>query len=183
MGPEADPLPLGEPVEVGEAPGPPRIALVGDRIALEPLDPERDAPDLFAGSHGSPATEALWTYMGYGPFADRAAMLDWLETCSASDEPLFLVVVDRGSGRRVGMVSFLMLAAAFDRWGYRRVEWKCDALNARSRRAAERLGFRFEGIFRKHLIVKGRNRDTAWYAMLDDEWPQAKAALERDLER
>ena len=58
----------------------------------------------------------------------------------------------------------------------RRIEWKCDALNAASRRAALRLGFKFEGIFRKHVIVKGRNRDTAWYAMLDDEWPQVGTA-------
>lgn len=70
----------------------------------------------------------------------------------------------------------LMLEAAFDRWGYRRVEWKCDALNARSRRAALRLGFVYEGLFRNHLIVKGRNRDTAWYAMTDDEWRRSRRA-------
>jgi RimJ/RimL family protein N-acetyltransferase len=64
----------------------------------------------------------------------------------------------------------LMLGAAFERWGYRRVEWKCDALNERSRRAALRLGFLYEGLFRQHLIVKGRNRDTAWYSMTDEEW-------------
>ena len=64
-----------------------------------------------------------------------------------------------------------MLREAFDELGNRRVEWKCDALNARSRAAAERLGFTFEGVFRQHMIIKGRNRDTAWYSMLDDEWP------------
>ncbi len=58
------------------------------------------------------------------------------------------------------------------------MEWKCDAANARSRAAAERLGFCFEGVFRKHMIVKGRNRDTAWFALLDDEWPSARAAFE-----
>ena len=63
--------------------------------------------------------------------------------------------------------------------GYRRYEWKCNALNAPSRRAAERFGFTFEGIFRQHMIVKGRNRDTAWFAMLDSEWPARKAAYER----
>ncbi|MYN67148.1 MAG: GNAT family N-acetyltransferase [Acidobacteria bacterium] len=66
---------------------------------------------------------------------------------------------------------YLMLSESFDRLGYRCVEWKCDALNARSRTAAARLGFRFEGIFRQHCIVKKRNRDTAWFAMLDSEWP------------
>jgi RimJ/RimL family protein N-acetyltransferase len=73
----------------------------------------------------------------------------------------------------------LMLAEAFEELGHRRVEWKCDALNARSRAAAERLGFAFEGVFRRHMIVKGRNRDTAWYAMTDAEWPIARDALHR----
>jgi len=74
---------------------------------------------------------------------------------------------------------YLMARYVFETLGYRRYEWKCDALNARSRRAALRLGFTFEGIFRQHRIVKGRNRDTAWYAVLDDEWPGRKQALER----
>ncbi len=73
---------------------------------------------------------------------------------------------------------YLMLCEAFDRLGYRRVEWKCDALNERSRKAALRLGFTFEGIFRKHFIIKGRNRDTAWFSLLEEEWPAAKSALE-----
>lgn len=73
---------------------------------------------------------------------------------------------------------YLMLCEAFDRLKYRRVEWKCDSLNARSRAAAIRLGFRFEGIFRQHLIVKGRNRDTAWYSMLDSEWGAVKKNME-----
>ncbi|MCC6075757.1 GNAT family N-acetyltransferase [Pseudomonas sp. GCM10022188] len=63
--------------------------------------------------------------------------------------------------------------------GYRRLEWKCDADNTRSRRAAERLGFVAEGLFRQHLVVKGRNRDTAWYALLDGDWPRCRAAFER----
>jgi RimJ/RimL family protein N-acetyltransferase len=71
------------------------------------------------------------------------------------------------------------LREAFDELGNRRVEWKCDALNARSRGAAERLGFTFEGVFRQHMIIKGRNRDTAWYAMLDHEWPAIRANFER----
>ena len=72
---------------------------------------------------------------------------------------------------------YLMMRRVFDDWGYRRLEWKCDALNAPSRRAAERLGFRFEGIFRQHLVVKGRNRDTAWYSVIDREWPQLRLAF------
>ncbi len=69
---------------------------------------------------------------------------------------------------------YLMLSHAMDDLGYRRMEWKCNARNARSRAAARRLGFKFEGIFYNHMIVKGVNRDTAWYSILDREWPQVK---------
>ncbi len=74
---------------------------------------------------------------------------------------------------------YLLATYVFDELGYRRYEWKCNALNAPSRRAAERFGFTFEGIFRQHMIIKGRNRDTAWFAMLDGEWPARKAAYHR----
>jgi len=74
---------------------------------------------------------------------------------------------------------YLFARYVFEQLGYRRYEWKCNALNAPSRRAAERFGFTFEGVFRQHMIVKGRNRDTAWFAMLDSEWPARKAAFER----
>jgi RimJ/RimL family protein N-acetyltransferase len=69
------------------------------------------------------------------------------------------------------------MSYVFDDLGYRRHEWKCDALNAPSRRAAERLGFSYEGIFRQAVVVKGRNRDTAWYAIVDADWPQAREAF------
>jgi RimJ/RimL family protein N-acetyltransferase len=69
---------------------------------------------------------------------------------------------------------FLMIEHCFETLGVRRLEWKCDALNAPSRRAAVRFGFTFEGVFLQHMIIKGRNRDTAWFAMLDSEWPQIK---------
>jgi RimJ/RimL family protein N-acetyltransferase len=74
---------------------------------------------------------------------------------------------------------YLMARHVFEDLGYRRYEWKCNALNAPSRSAAVRLGFTFEGIFRQHMIIKGRNRDTAWFSMLDSEWPRRKAAFER----
>ena len=74
---------------------------------------------------------------------------------------------------------YLIARYAFETLGYRRYEWKCNALNAASRRAAERFGFTYEGLFRQHMIVKGRNRDTAWFSMLDSEWPARKAAFER----
>jgi RimJ/RimL family protein N-acetyltransferase len=73
---------------------------------------------------------------------------------------------------------YLMARHIFEDLGYRRYEWKCNANNAPSRRAALRYGFTFEGIFRQHMIVKGQNRDTAWFSMLDSEWPARKAAFE-----
>lgn len=204
-------LPSGMPVPGrGPAAMPATAVLAGDAAALRPLDPERDAAPLHAVSHGDAATEALWTYMPYGPFADEAAMRDWLADCAASTDPAFRAVMNT-QGRPVGMASYLnilpehrrlelghiwyspavqrtrinteaiylMLCESLDRCGYRRVEWKCDALNARSRAAALRLGFRFEGVFRHHMIVKDRNRDTAWYALVDTDWPAVKANMQR----
>jgi RimJ/RimL family protein N-acetyltransferase len=73
---------------------------------------------------------------------------------------------------------YLLARHAFDRLGYRRLEWKCNALNAASRRSAERFGFTFEGVFRKHQIVKGHSRDTAWYAITDEQWPAIRGGFQ-----
>src|SRR3546814_4028492 len=73
---------------------------------------------------------------------------------------------------------YLMMRRAFDELGYRRYEWKCDSCNEPSRKAAERLGFTFEGIFRQATTYKGRNRDTAWFSIIDAEWPPLKRAFE-----
>jgi RimJ/RimL family protein N-acetyltransferase len=73
---------------------------------------------------------------------------------------------------------YLMMRRAFDELGYRRYEWKCDALNLPSRRAAERLGFQFEGVFRQATVYKQRNRDTAWFSIIDQDWPRLKAGFE-----
>ncbi|MFF7057200.1 GNAT family N-acetyltransferase [Achromobacter spanius] len=77
---------------------------------------------------------------------------------------------------------FLLMRRAFDELGYRRYEWKCDSLNAPSRQAAARLGFQFEGVFRQATIYKGRSRDTAWFSIIDSEWPALRAAYERWLD-
>jgi len=77
---------------------------------------------------------------------------------------------------------YLMMAYIFDELKYRRYEWKCNALNAASRQAAMRLGFQFEGIFRQANVFKGRNRDTAWFSIIDSEWPDIKAKLEKWLD-
>ena len=90
---------------------------------------------------------------------------------------LFTPAFQRTRGATEAM--YLMARYVFEDLGYRRYEWKCNSLNQPSRRAALRLGFTFEGIFRQHMIVKGRNRDTAWFSMLDAEWPARKPAFER----
>ena len=77
---------------------------------------------------------------------------------------------------------YLLMRRVFDELGYRRYEWKCDSLNAPSRTAAQRLGFRYEGLFRQATVYKGRSRDTAWYSILDSEWPALRAAFERWLD-
>jgi RimJ/RimL family protein N-acetyltransferase len=176
---------------------------VGARVRLERLSPDHAAA-LFAAAQGDPM---LWHYLPYGPFADAAEYARWIASDASADDPVFYAIVgqeplgvasylrifpEHGS-IEIGNIWFgpalqrtpaateaiyLMAREAFDGLGNRRLEWKCDADNARSRRAAERFGFTFEGVFRQHMIVKGRNRDTAWYAILDGEWPRARAAFE-----
>jgi RimJ/RimL family protein N-acetyltransferase len=90
---------------------------------------------------------------------------------------LFTPALQRSAGSTEAM--YLMARHAFNDLGYRRYEWKCNALNQPSRRAALRLGFTFEGVFRQHMIVKGRNRDTAWFSILDAEWPRLQANFEQ----
>jgi RimJ/RimL family protein N-acetyltransferase len=211
-----DVLPIGDLIDPSSpAERPRRQIMSAVRYDLRPLDPAADVDDLFIVGHEGPGADMLWTYMAYGPFANRDAMHSWLRGCAATDDPLFFTVVERSTGRRVGMCSFLsispemrrleighiwyapdhqgsgisaevawmLLSEAFDGLGYRRVEWKCNALNGRSRRAALKLGFVFEGVFRQHMIVKGRNRDSAWFSMLDTEWPSTRASLEARITR
>ncbi|MCX6633852.1 MAG: GNAT family protein [Acidobacteria bacterium] len=90
---------------------------------------------------------------------------------------VYTQALQRTRGATEAMV--LLARYVFEDLGYRRYEWKCDALNEPSRRAALRLGFSFEGVFRQHMMIKGRNRDTAWFSMLDSEWPLRKQEFER----
>jgi RimJ/RimL family protein N-acetyltransferase len=103
--------------------------------------------------------------------------MDPANRCIEVGNIMFTPALQRSGGATEAM--YLMARHVFDDLGYRRYEWKCNALNQPSRAAALRLGFTFEGIFRQHMIVKGRNRDTAWFAMLDSEWPQRQANFER----
>jgi RimJ/RimL family protein N-acetyltransferase len=192
---------------------PRRVTLAGRLVTLEPLDAARHGDSLWEHSSGA-ANGNLWLYLFDGPFATRAEFQAALEKKTATEDPLFVAIVDHASRQAVGFASYmriepahrcievggilftpplqrtagateamyLLARHAFEELGNRRYEWKCDALNAPSRRAALRLGFTFEGIFRQHMMVKGRNRDTAWYSMLDTEWPARRAEFERWLE-
>ncbi len=188
---------------------PPRTPLEGRWCRVVPLDVARHGAELFA-AYGEDREGRNWTYMGYGPFAERAEFEAWMAASCLDKDPLFHVIVEHESGRALGLASylraqpeagvievghinyspplqrtaaateamFLMMARVFEELGYRRYEWKCDALNQASRRAAERLGFVFEGVFRQATLYKGRNRDTAWYAITDRDWPALKRAYE-----
>lgn len=190
-------------------PWPPRTAMRGRTVRLEPLDPERHGAALFRASEGPDADPRLWDWMAVGPFGSEAGFRAWLDPLPGFEDPLFFAILTEPDAVPRGMASFLRVAPAhgvieigniwfgvglqrtaaateavwllarraFEELGYRRLEWKCDALNERSRRAALRLGFTFEGVFRQHMVVKGRNRDTAWFAMLDRDWPLVDAAF------
>lgn len=184
-------------------PGPEPMA--GAHAELAPLTPAHAAP-LWQAIAGD---EALWAYMAAGPFAGFEGFAAWVAQVAGRPDPQFWAIRPRGGdwagmasylriepahgAIEVGNILFsralqatpaateamaLMMARAFD-LGYRRYEWKCNALNLPSRRAAQRLGFSFEGVFRQHMVIKGRNRDTAWFSITDGEWPGVRDALGR----
>jgi RimJ/RimL family protein N-acetyltransferase len=205
--PERSDLPVGPEVSWTPVRSPGRHPLRGDHVLLRPLV-AADAQPLYAGTHSPEGDPSVWTYMSDGPYADVGGLRGALLDAEASEDPLFFAVVCDGRvlGRvsymritpafgviEIGNIVFapalqrttaateaiyLLARHAFDDLGYRRLEWKCNALNAASRRAAERFGFTFEGIFRNHQIVKGRNRDTAWYAIIDADWPVIRSGFE-----
>lgn len=170
--------------------------IAGRFCELVPLDPARHA-----GLYALLSDDGLWDYMSYGPFADENAYRAWQETMAAKADPFFYAVESGGrtvghlalmrmdATHRVAEVGHILFAPevqrtvisseavmllvrrAFDA-GYRRVEWKCNCENAASRRAALRFGFVYEGRFRQHMIVKGKNRDTDWFSIIDRDWPE-----------
>ena len=184
--------------------------LHGNQVTLRPPVPD-DATDLYTGTHGDDVREAVWAYMAYGPWPTPGAFTEWIAERAASRDPLWFTVEHQGAAvgmatmcnydlahRRVELghiwyipavqrtvvnteTIYLLLIHCFTEYQVRRVEWKCDALNEKSRAAALRLGFQFEGVFRQHMIVKGRNRDTAWFAMTDGDWTQVEPRLRAKL--
>ncbi|MGF1617207.1 MAG: GNAT family N-acetyltransferase [Acidimicrobiia bacterium] len=193
--------PVGDDLEGWEPPPFPEAAtLSGVHVTLEPLQlGHASALHPTLGEAG----DSLWTYMTIGPFRTESEMRSSFETLIAKADWLpYVILVDgkpagflsflridpSGGVIEIGSIVFspglqrttaateaiyLLLKHAFE-LGYRRCEWKCDDLNGPSRRAAERLGFRYEGTFQKATHYKGRNRDTAWYAITDDEWPHVE---------
>lgn len=178
---------------------------------LEPLDAELHTADLWNGAQGQDEVWTYLADGPYASEAElRRALEEKQASASAVFFALLTEVNGRAEGYasymrmdpangviEVGNILFapllqrtiaateamyLMARHVFDDLGYRRYEWKCNAENAPSRRAALRLGFTFEGIFRQHMVVKDRNRDTAWFAMLDHEWPPRKRAFEEWLD-
>ena len=188
-------------------PHPPREAMAGRFCRLEPLDPDRHASALIAANSADADGRswtylAYGPFTTLDSYRDWMSA-----TCLGDDPQFFAIIdavtgqpagvasylrITPASGSiEVGHIHYsprlsrqpaateamyLMMHTAFE-LGYRRYEWKCDALNAPSRAAAQRLGLSFEGIFRQATVYKGRNRDTAWYAAIDSEWPDLRAAF------
>lgn len=205
---------LGQPIGADlsdwqQALVPPRSAMEGRYCRVEPVEPARHAGDLFNAFQLEP-DDRHWTYMWYGPFADRDAFETWLTETSSGDDPILHAIVDLGTGKATGLAGYvqikpkigvleaghinyspllqrraaateamyLMMHRVFEELGYRRYEWQTDTLNARSRRAAERLGFTLDAVFPQAVVAKGLNRDTAWYSIIDKDWPKLKRGFE-----
>ena len=187
---------------------PPRTAMAGRFCRVEPFDLDRHAADLYDAylDDRDHRNWTYFTFgpfddlAGYRAWLTEAATHDdplFHAIVDGNGRPIGVAAfmrIDPANGViEIGHLNFsprlqrtaaateamyLMMRRALDELGYRRYEWKCDSLNAPSRRAAERLGFTFEGIFRQAMTYKSRNRDTAWYSILDSEWPARKTAFE-----
>ena len=190
-------------------PPPPREAMAGRWCRLEPLDPTKHAGRLFdaMSEDRSGAMWTYLPYGPFATLGDYRTWME--RTCAGPDPLFFTIidlVTDEPAGvaaylritpkagsievghlafsprlqrtRAATEAMFLMMERAFA-LGYRRYEWKCDSLNVPSCTAAGRLGFKFEGLFRQALVVKGRNRDTAWFSVIDREWPALRDAFEK----
>lgn len=192
----------------GQRSNPPRTVMVGRYCRVEPLQPQyAEALFAAFGADSDGRNWTYMPYGPFEDFDSFEQWLhqqcqgkDPLFYCiidKATDQPVgmasYLRIEPAVGVIEVGHIHFsprlqrtalatetmyLMMRRVFDELGYRRYEWKCDNLNQPSRQAAKRLGFQFEGVFRQATIYKGRNRDTAWFSVLDSEWPKLKAAFE-----
>lgn len=190
-------------------PRPARVTLEGRYCRLEPLDPKRHGDELFAASMAPGAEdrfrylfESPQDRAEFGAWLDRVAaaedplcyaVVDSASGCCEGRQSLMRITPEHGvievggilwgpaiARTRVATEAlFLHARHAFDTLGYRRFEWKCNARNEPSKRAARRFGFTFEGVFRQHMVIKGQSRDTAWFAMIDADWPRIRQGYER----
>ncbi len=187
------------------APAP--VVLEGRTVTLEPLSAARHSDALWKAVHGHDELWAWLADGPYAEESGLRAALAQKETGkaalffalvpkslgSAAGYASYMRIDSANGVIEVGNIlmspalqrttaateaMYLMARHVFEDLGYRRYEWKCNARNEPSRRAALRYGFTFEGIFRQHMVVKGENRDTAWFAMLDSEWPERKRVFE-----
>jgi RimJ/RimL family protein N-acetyltransferase len=198
-------LPVGPSLDWSARTVPEAFSYAGDWCWVAPLAPEHDA-DLFSSWRADPARFTYLPWGPFGEPAELSVLLDRLR--ESPDVVTFtigraghgpegmasLMRIDPANGSvEVGSIlhastlagtpatteaMYLLGRYVFDQLGYRRYEWKCDSLNAASRRAAQRLGFRYEGTWRNAVVYKGRSRDTAWFAMTDEDWPTVKRAME-----
>ena len=198
--------PVGDPVP-GWSPRPyaSAVNLIGEQASVVEFTDDH-LQGLFDASCRS-EHERLWTYMSAGPFTGVEELADYVDALRARAYPVaiidggavvgvaaYLNAVPANGSIEVGSITYgpglagtraateamyLMAKHAFDDLGYRRYEWKCDSLNAPSRRAALRLGFAYEGTFAQHIVTRGRNRDTSWFAITDTRWPAVRDGLER----
>ena len=188
-------------------PHPARAPLDGRYVRLEPLECEH-ANTLYQAASADGA-EDRFRWLFENPPQSRAELESWIETVSASIDPLFFAVIDKATGRaegrqalmridmthgvieiggimwgpalqqtRMATEALFLFADHVFALGYRRLEWKCNDLNMASKRAAVRFGFRPESVFRQHMVVKGANRDTAWFAMTDQDWQHLRPIYE-----
>lgn len=190
-------------------PRPARVTHEGRYCRLEPFDPARHGSQLFEASMAPGADERFRYLFdvpqergGFDEWLQRAsasedplyyAVIDRASGRCEGRQTYMRITPDHGvieigsilwgpaiARTRIATEAlFLFARHAFEDLGYRRFEWKCDALNGPSRRAALRFGFAFEGIFRQHMVVKGKNRDTAWFAMTDGDWPAISKGFDR----
>jgi RimJ/RimL family protein N-acetyltransferase len=200
-------LPVGPPVDPTPAPMPGTVVLEGRFGIVERLNAARHGADLWQALRGHDEVWTYLPPGPFADDAKFAAWLETAER--STERIFYAIVDGNGRALGISALmeirpamrvievghiiyspalqrtplgteaQYLLARYAFETLGYRRYEWKCNALNAASRRAAERYGFTHEGIFRQHMIVKGRSRDTAWFSILDSEWPARRAAFER----
>lgn len=199
------PLPIGPAVDSTPRPLPARATITGRYAVLEPLH-RRHAPELWQAAQGAdeswtylgvgpfPSEQAMARHVA--DFSTTHDPMAWavrpVATGQVSGWLALMDIQPRHAAIELGSIWFsprmqrtraateaiyLMLKLAADDLGYRRLVWKCNALNAPSKRAAERLGFTYEGQHRRHMVVKGRQRDTDWYSIIDEDWPACRDAL------